>query len=61
MENFEAKLAQATAPETRDMLGAIGLVVNDKGKCHEKYIRKQKASNQNQEIFSTIMHLAANL
>jgi len=31
MEIFEAKLAQAAEPETSDILGAIGLVVNDKG------------------------------
>ena len=31
MELFESKLAQATAPETRDILGAIGLVVQNDG------------------------------
>jgi hypothetical protein len=31
MENFEAKLAQAAAREAQGILGAIGLVVNNKG------------------------------
>ncbi|KAK0719327.1 beta-lactamase/transpeptidase-like protein [Lasiosphaeris hirsuta] len=31
MKTFEDDLARATAPETRDMLGAIGLVVNSRG------------------------------
>lgn len=32
MESFEVKLAQATAPNKREgILGAIGLVINDKG------------------------------
>ncbi|KAI1864733.1 hypothetical protein JX265_008457 [Neoarthrinium moseri] len=31
METFEAKLAQATDPKNRDLLGALGLVVNSKG------------------------------
>jgi hypothetical protein len=29
--NFETKLSQATAPETREILGAIGLVVDRHG------------------------------
>jgi hypothetical protein len=36
MESFEAKLAQAAAPENEGILGAIGLVVNDKG-THGSY------------------------
>jgi CubicO group peptidase (beta-lactamase class C family) len=31
MEDFEAKLAQATASDTKNVLGAIGIVVDDKG------------------------------
>lgn len=31
MDNFEAKLAQATDPKARDIVGAIGLVVDEKG------------------------------
>lgn len=32
MESFEARLAQATAPDNREgILGAIGLVVDAKG------------------------------
>ncbi|KAK0648266.1 beta-lactamase/transpeptidase-like protein [Cercophora newfieldiana] len=31
MDSFEAKLAEATKPESRRILGAIGLVVNNKG------------------------------
>jgi hypothetical protein len=31
MELFEAKLAQSTAPETKDIVGAIALVVKDNG------------------------------
>ena len=32
MEEFEAQLARATDPSKREILGAIGLVVNGKGK-----------------------------
>ncbi|KAK5996481.1 Acyltransferase calJ [Cladobotryum mycophilum] len=31
VETFESKLAQATSPAARDLLGAIGLVVDNKG------------------------------
>jgi len=31
MDDFEDKLTQATAPENKDILGAIGLVVNSQG------------------------------
>ena len=31
MEAFERKLSTATAPETRDLLGAIGIVVDNEG------------------------------
>ena len=32
MEDFETKLAKATNPASRDLLGAIALVVNNDGK-----------------------------
>ncbi len=32
MEEFEVQLARATDPSKREILGAIGLVVNGKGK-----------------------------
>ena len=35
MEDFESKLNRATALETREILGAIGLVVNREGVCHK--------------------------
>lgn len=31
METFETKLSRATAPDTREILGAIGLVVDREG------------------------------
>lgn len=62
MDNFQAKLSRATAPDSREMLGAIGVVVDKEGGSIFNGITQQiTVAKVLQEAFSTILHQAVNL
>lgn len=64
MQSFEAKLAQATAPNNREgILGAIGLVVNAKGMAQNLssgFWEVRKQSDTPQAMCCIIMRQAVN-
>lgn len=61
MESYEANIAQATARETREILGAIGIVFDKEGKFVLSHMSRVTSLRTCQERHSTTMHRAINL
>jgi hypothetical protein len=60
MEDFETKLAKAADPASRDLLGAIALVVNNDGKVTPDAADIRSTADHN-EAYNTTMHRDAKI